>query len=138
MQDTVWVPATTMKPGAGLQRTATGPSIASMAETSFEYENVEPIAAVTGEVGTVRTGPVGSVATTRIDAVARFPAASVAAQSTTCDPTEKAVPDDGVQDTETFASTLSIARRDLSNENGTPAEAVKGRVGTVNTGLVRS
>ena len=138
VQDTVWVPTTTTKPGAGLQRTATGPSIASTAETSFEYENAEPIAAVTGELGTVRTGPVRSVATTENDALALFPAASVAVQSTTCDPTGKAVPDGGVQDTETLASTLSIARTDLSNENGTPAEAVKGRVGTVKAGLVRS
>jgi hypothetical protein len=140
VQVTVVVPIGNVDPEAGVQTTATGPSIASTAEAVNVA--IAPAALVAPRVsfaGRVRTGAVLSPTVIVKLPEAVFPAASVAVQLTVVVPIGNVDPEAGVQITATGPSIAS--RADALKVAIAPAGLVAARVsfaGSVRTGAVLS
>jgi hypothetical protein len=107
---TVVAPTGNVDPLAGVQLTATLPSIPSFAVAVYvKGAPVAPVASTVAWAGTVTTGPVVSVTVTVKDAVRLLPRASAAVQLTVVVPSGKVDPLAGVHVTVTAPSTASVA-----------------------------
>jgi hypothetical protein len=107
---TVVGPNGKVAPLAGVQLTATLPSIPSVAVAV--YVKAAPVALVASTLalaGTVTTGPVVSVTVTVNDAARLLPRVSVAVHVTVVGPSGKVAPLAGEHVTGTVPSTLSVA-----------------------------
>jgi hypothetical protein len=107
---TVVAPTANVAPLAGVQLTATLPSIPSVAVAVYvKAAPVAPVASTVALAGTVTTGPVVSVTVTVNDAAPLLPRASVAVHVTVVVPSGKIAPLAGVHVTGTAPSTASLA-----------------------------
>jgi ribosomal protein L10 len=110
VQVTVVVASGKVAPLAGVQLTATLPSIPSVAVAVYvKAAPVEAVASTVALVGTVTTGPVVSVTVTVNDAARLLPRVSVAVHVTVVVPSGKVAPLAGVQVAATLPSTASLA-----------------------------
>ena len=140
MQVTVVAPDGNVDPLAGVQATATLPSMGSVADALKVY--AAPVALVASTfafAGTVTTGPVVSVTVTVNEADPLLPCASLASQVTVVPPSGNVDPLAGVQATATLPSMVSVA--DALKVYAAPVAPVASTVafaGTVTIGAVVS
>jgi hypothetical protein len=107
---TVVTPRGNAAPLAGVQLTATLPSIPSFAVAVYvKGAPVAPVASTVAWAGTVTTGPVVSATVTVKEAARLLPRASVAVHVTVVVPSGKVAPLAGAHVTGTTPSTLSVA-----------------------------
>jgi hypothetical protein len=137
---TVVAPSGKVAPLAGVQLTATAPSITSVADTlKVNAVPARLVASTLAFAGTVTTGPVVSVTVTVNAADPVLPRASVAVHVTVVAPSGNVAPLAGVQLTATLPSIVSVA--DALKVNAAPAGLVASTLafaGTVTTGPVVS
>src|SRR5688500_8733752 len=110
VQLTVVIPSANVVPAAGVQAGVIAPSTRS--EAVAVNETAAPAAEVASAMmlsGSVSIGGVVSTTFTLNDAVASFPAASLAEQFTAVSPSGNVLPEAGVHSTSTSPSTSSLA-----------------------------
>ena len=140
VQVTVVAPSGNVAPLAGVQLTATGPSIASVADAlNVNTAPAGPVASTLAFAGTVTIGAPVSLTVTVNEAEPVLPCASVAVQVTTVAPIGNVEPLAGVQLAAITPSMLSVA--ETPNANTAPVGAVASSFvlpGTLRTGGVVS
>src|SRR2546428_12735496 len=126
-------PSGNVEPDGGEQDADNGPSTMSVADAvKVARAPPGPVASTVMLAGIVTTGAVVSRTVTVNVAVATFPWASVAVQSTRVVPSENMDPDDGLQVAVTGPSTMSVA----PTENGTAAPPEPVASATMSAGIV--
>ena len=126
-------PSGNVEPDRGEQDADNGPSTMSIADAAnVASAPPGPVPSTVMLAGIVTTGAVVSRTVTAKVAVATFPWASVALQSTRVGPSGNMYPDDGLQVAATGPSTMSVA----PTENGTAAPPGPVASATMSAGIV--